>query len=352
MLVSFSSRSFRNLDDARWRPEAGCHLLLGRNGAGKTSLLEAIYLLSTTRSFRARHPSDCCRLGDKAFHLRGEYEGPERVSLEVGWVADRSYRTVNGKNGSLLEHLEAQPTVAWTAADRDLVTGTPEKRRRFLDQGVVGLRAAGLEVLTQYRRALEQKRRLLLDGGVGLDSWNQILAKAAAALMRERRRYLEAVEKAVTEITHRSGVPIAGFEFRYRPSLPGDGGEDEALLALEEVGKSEREQRRPLLGPHRDDVEFLWKSQPAREVVSAGERKLLGLVVTAARGRVLETHRGEVLYLLDDLDTELDPERLEEVWKLFEGCRQAIVTSSRPAAWGPSLGLRRWSVVGGRVEAE
>ncbi|MGB6639488.1 MAG: AAA family ATPase, partial [Thermoanaerobaculia bacterium] len=140
MLAQLSYRSFRNLTNTDWHLQAGCHLLLGANGAGKTSLLEAIYLLATTRSFRTSQLEDCVRWGGERFHLRGEFEGAERAFLEVGWEPNGRYRAVNGGSAPLASHLGVQPTVSWTAADQEILSGQPARRRRFLDQGVVGLK--------------------------------------------------------------------------------------------------------------------------------------------------------------------------------------------------------------------
>ena len=79
MLAELSCHSFRNLETSSWRPGAGCHLILGANGAGKTSLLEAVYLLATTRSFRTSQVVDCAHHGAGEFHLQGEVEARDAV---------------------------------------------------------------------------------------------------------------------------------------------------------------------------------------------------------------------------------------------------------------------------------
>ena len=116
MLIRLATQDFRNLEPLAWEPEAGSHLLLGGNGAGKTSLLEAIYVAATTRSFRAGQLADCVRHGTALFHVRAEVETDHRASLEVGWVDGQRIRLLNGKIAPLSEHLSTLPVVAWTSA--------------------------------------------------------------------------------------------------------------------------------------------------------------------------------------------------------------------------------------------
>jgi DNA replication and repair protein RecF len=352
LLAQLSCRSFRNLTDTDWRLQPGCHLLLGANGAGKTSLLEAIYLLATTRSFRTSQLEDCVRWGGERFHLRGEFEGTERVFLEVGWEASGRYRAVNGASAPLASHLGVQPTVSWAAADHEILSGQPNRRRRFLDQGVVGLKPAALAVLAHYRRALSQKRELLSVGGRGLGPWNEVLAGAITELVGLRQQYVDLLRVALRQTVAATGVALPAIDVRYRPSVEADGGADQVLARLAEVGARERAEKRALLGPHRDELEVLWGDRPARRVASAGERKLVGLVLTIARGRLLEEARRPPIYLLDDADAELDRERLEVLWPLLAGASQVFVSSNRPVVWEGISGATRWSVAGGEVGPE
>lgn len=352
MLAQLSCRSFRNLASVDWRPGPGAHLLLGDNGAGKTSLLEAVYVLSTTRSFRTSRIVDCVRHGEAGFHLAGEVEDDaRRVSLEAGLGPEGRYRTVNGDPSSLAEHLGALPVVAWSAADGEILTGPPELRRRLLDQGVVALRPGTLEVLSRYRRALAHKRRLLAEGGAtpaDLTTWNEVLAGVAVDLVGLRREYVELLSSELTELTAGGALSLPPVAIAYRPSITTGEREDpeEAIASvfetLQRSAAREREARRPLLGPHRDDLEILWADRGARGILSAGERKAFGLVLLAARGRVLAAREREPVYLLDDADTELDRTRLAEVWSLFSRARQVVASSNREAVWEGLEVSRKW----------
>lgn len=335
MIELFSCRDFRNLGPLEWRPAAGPQLVVGANGAGKTSLLEALYMLATGRSFRGARPAECCRRSAEAFFLEAEVAAGRRARLAVGWSAgDGLDRRLNGKTASLTEHLAVQPVIAWTAADTELLDGPPEPRRRLLDQGLVVERPGALAVLARYRQALEQKRSLLAEGHSGLGPWNELLAAAAAELIALRRDHARRLGAGLEAVLADSGLEIGSVELRYRPSIDaGDDDVESVLAALEEARDGERRQGRPLVGPHRDDLEVLWQGRGLRRAASAGEKKLLGLALTAARGRLLESGGHRPLYLLDDADGDLDRRRLEAAWALFSRAPQLIATSHRPEAW-------------------
>ncbi len=327
-------RDFRNLESLDWRPSVGSHLILGANGAGKTSLLEAVYLAATTRSFRTPKAAELCRHGAPGFHLALAVGEGGRTELEYGWSGGERRRTVNGETRSLVDHLGCLPLVLWTAAEKELLTGGPAVARRVLDRAVVSLRPATLAPLARYRRALQQKRELLhlSNDRLALESYNEVLVDAAWEIQRDRRRYIEQLNLAVEAV--RSEVeldlPPLTIEYRASPAAP-------SLEALRSAWTSaagrELEQRRPLLGPHRDALRFRWHDRELRQVASAGELKAYGLLLIVAQGRVLEAAGRPPLYLLDDLDTELDPERLAILWSAFGPGSQALATSSRPAVW-------------------
>ncbi|RMH16962.1 MAG: DNA replication and repair protein RecF [Acidobacteria bacterium] len=352
MLLEIEVRDLRNLVPQRFVPGGGRHLILGPNGAGKTSLLEAVYLLATTRSFRTPQLADCCRHGADGFVVRGEVEGQWRVGLEVAWRRDDgSRRSVNGKRSSLAEHLAVLPVLAWTAADAEVLAGAPAARRRLLDRGVLGLEPGAIVSSARYRQALRGKRQLLAGtaGAAELAAWNRLLASSAAEIIARRRRYAERLQSALAEVLEGCRLTVPPITLRYRPSPAVDGGAGAVEQALAAIADRERRQQRVLLGPHRDDLEVRWGGRDVRRVASAGERKALGLVLLAAQSRLQSAAGRPPLVLLDDVDSELDPDRLAAVWPAFDDVEQLLATSSRPAVWQPLAVDRRSTCEGGRV---
>lgn len=352
MLSIFAASHFRNLEPLKWGPGPGSHLLLGGNGAGKTSVLEAVYVVATTRSFRTARLEDCLRHGAPSFNLEAEAETDRRSTLEVRWVEGKRVRLLNGKTSSLAEHLGTLPVVAWTWAEGEVLVGAPKARRRFMDRGVVGSRATSLEVLNRYRGALVQKRQLLLQGGEGLEVWNHLLATAAAELIRLRHAYVDRLRETLGTVVQESGLSFPPIEARYRPS-PSNGleGAEAILENLERVRERERRRQLPLVGPHRDELEILWGGHDIRRVASAGERKALSLLLLAAHGRALEAVGTRPVYLLDDADAELSPQTHAAVWNVFRGVEQVIATSNRPQVWLTLEVGKAWEMDKGRMQA-
>lgn len=361
MLSHLEAEHFRNLEPVSWAPGPGLHLLLGGNGAGKTSLLEAVYVAATTRSFRTARLSECVEHRAEAFRLGAEVEGVTRTSLAVSWGADGLVRTVNGSRGSLAEHLEVLPVVAWTARETEILTGPPAGRRRFMDRGVVSARPGSLDVLRRYREALGHKRELLARGlsrGGGrdqvsvadLETWNRVLATAAARVASLRSSYVASLSRTLEQVLSEIALPLPPIELRYRPSPEcATVGEAAILERLDQAADRERRRGAPLLGPHRDDLEILWDGNPVAEVASAGESKALSVALVTAHGRTVEGAGKTPVYLLDDLDAELAPETLAAIWSIYGATRQTVASSNRPAVWEGLRVDRRWSVRKGRI---
>ncbi|REJ81516.1 MAG: hypothetical protein DWQ36_25010 [Acidobacteria bacterium] len=365
MIRRLQAQRFRNLEDLDWRLDAGVHFLFGRTGQGKTSLLEALYLAATSRSFRTHRLELCARrasvpseerrdrrepsdLGEGAgesasgFWLAAEIEDADRRSrLELSWgSAGGIERRIDGEIAPATRYLEAQNVVVWTSGDLEILVGAPQHRRRLLDRGVVALRPAALRTLSTYRRALQQRRHLLASGRrdvAEMESWNQLLAAAGSDLIRRRQEYALLLDQQLQEATRWLGLTWPAPRIVYRSS-PRDGSDpDRFTAALRRTMDEEWRRRRPLVGPHLDSVEFSWHGAPLAERASAGERKAHGLVLTGAQILVLEQAGREPIVLLDDLDTELDAELLLRFAPLLERTSQTVVTSNRRSVFEPLL---------------
>ena len=174
----------------------------------------------------------------------------------------------------------------------DALRRDPDSRRRMLDQGIVSKKPLVVEVLARYRRVLTAKRRLLAAEGESgpddtLQAWNGLLAEVGTELIRLRSSYVDELQSAFEATLAENRIKLRPVDFRYRPS-PASGGESvgDFLEALQRERGRELQRRRSLVGPHRDRLEIRWGMTDIGRAASAGERKLFGLVLTAARRRV------------------------------------------------------------------
>lgn len=336
-------RDFRCFSRLDWEPPGPRLLLTGPNGSGKTSILEATYLAATSKSFRAPRLEACLRRGAESFEVVARIgERPTR-ELAIAWSPAERARTLDGKPTPLAEHLAVLPTLAWSNADQELLTGAPELRRRFLDRAAVLLRPGLLDDLTRYRRALAAKRALLERGRPSrteLESWNRLLARHGAALAAARGELAAGLDGSLTALVSRHLPTLPPVALAYRASTPeAVAGEAALYAALDTALPRELARRAPLVGPHRDDLEISWNGGSARAGASAGERKALGLLLLAATAERLTSSGREPMLLVDDADAELDRERLVAVVGAFAGVARLVATSARPEVWGNGLGL-------------
>lgn len=247
--------------------------------------------------------------------------------------------------------------MAWSTRDDPLLDGEPASRRRLLDQGIVSRKPLEVEVLSRYRRVLTAKRKLLAQGQESgsqetLTSWNKLLAAAGSELIALRKTYAEELQSAFEQTVKEHGIDLRPVDLVYRPSPSFDlaSSQEFFLEALERERGSELRRRRCLMGPHRDRLEIRWGVADIGRSASAGERKLFGLVLTAARRKVLLASGREPILLLDDLDATLDGSRLAAAWRLFEDVPQVFATSAEALPGRDFSAVTRWRLEDGRIE--
>ena len=356
---------FRSLAPTDWRPAAGWNLIHGPNGSGKSSLLEAIYLTATGKSFRTPTLSECTARGEPGFLLQAEVEREGIWDLACAYSAEGRRLSLQDKPSAIAEHLALLPVVTWTETERELVAGPSAVRRRFLDRAALLLRPTRLTEHAELHHTMAQKRHLLAARGRSsrdprefdseLAAWNDLLAPLIARRAAERAEVATRLESAAGELLARSGSDLAPPRLVYLPS-PIKALDGAAAVAedLAEHMKSERERAQPLVGPQRDRIEILLDDShpaPARRSPSAGERKVLVLALLAGLAELLAAAGRPPLVLLDDLDAELDRERLALATRLFSASPQTLATSSRPEAFEGLPQGARWGLAKGVLSA-
>ena len=355
ILSRVTTQNFRNLepDEVAFHPNA--NLVVGRNGQGKTNLLEAIYFLATTKSFRTSRVTALFKFDQPSVFVSGalQRDGIEKtlsVGLETG-ETKRRVLMINGEKVTLPHYLNAMAVFAYSASRLDIIRGTPEERRRFLDRGIASVNPAYLEQLTRYTRVLRQRNALLHEiafhraAEATLDAWDNELMVAAAAVHRARSAYASDLAAAFTDIVKAHRYHVDRVEMTYKPSLTDD---------LARHRRHEIRARMSLAGPQRDVVEFLIDGRPAAEVLSGGEQKMTVLFLKFAKLELFRRrHDDAPLFLLDDVDAELDLEILQSLLTKLPASTQVFATSAKEAFLevlkaGPH---RRLTLENGRVTA-
>jgi len=362
-LESINARNFRNLDGEIVFAD-GLNILVGENGQGKTNWLEAISILASTRSFRTTRLQDAiCFNKDPAVVGGSVRESPEIVR-ELRFVISGNTKTfsVNGKKETIQRYLGQLHAVVFNADELEIVRGTPEARRRFLDAGIVSLHPPFVRVFADYNRVIKQKNALLQSLNDGetpsasaaemLLPWNEQLAVLASKVHRARVRLVE----RLNEVLEKRLFDREELSIRYRSSLEGKGdlAEYEALIRerLAIRVQAETLAGHSLIGTHRDELEILFDGHDIRKFGSAGQQRSVLLLLQLANISVYHATRGEYpLFLIDDIDAELDYERIGKLLEFLNGKTQTIVTTSKESfveKFGSAANILR--VAGGTVK--
>lgn len=321
-LLSLSCESFRNLGQVSVTPSARTTIAVGENGQGKTNLLEALYYLATLKPLRANTLKELVQFGAGRARVQGRWllNGAERdIAVEVSHGTRTAF--VDGKRAASLEsYFGGVSVVAFTPDDLSIVKGGPEGRRTFLDRSVFNRFPAYLQESREYAKALKSRNRLLKEDAPHshLTVWDETLSRVGARLLVRRRALLtEVVPRAVAAFAHIGRIE-AKATFVYEPShldvpfATATEAELQAALskALETRLVRDVERGHTSVGPHVDDLDVSLGDHAARQYASQGQSRALVLAWKVAEIENLKETNGFLpMLLLDDVSSELDPER-------------------------------------------
>jgi DNA replication and repair protein RecF len=355
-------RDFRSYAAADVQLGAGLSVVTGRNGTGKTNLLEAIYFACTGRSCRTANERECVRFGAALtrLELRCEQDGQEH-ELSVGFQPGHPKRLrLDGAPVERLTDVTSRPLVSVFLPDRlELVTGTPALRRAHLDQVVAALRPARAATRRAYSAALAQRNALVAAiragraGRGSLPAWDAELARHGVALMADRAAVVEELRPRFAQ--HAAGLGLSGDpDVVYRPRS--NATTADALAAeLAERLESDLERGFSGHGPHRDELVLRRDDRELRAYGSRGQQRLALLALLLAEREALAESRGTPpLMLLDDVMSELDAGRRSRLVDLLCAGGQSLITTTDLAhvPGGDEPGVTRLAIAEGAVLQE
>lgn len=332
-------RNFRSYDEYLLELSAGTTVLVGPNAAGKTNLVEGLQLCCSASSFRRPSPSDLVRAGAASCALELSLEGEGR-RLELGLAVEDGKRSFvrNGKRCRASSIRGVLPAVLFCPDDLDMVKRGARVRRDALDGFGVQLNAAYAQLVSSYSRAVEQRNSLLRDPSASRDllaAWDEAVVRAGAAVLQHRAALLERIRTHLVEAC-RTIAPRETVDVRYRSTVLPDGAapsreEVEGMFRDALAASAAEEARRgmTLVGPHRDEVEFLIDGRPARSFASQGQQRSIVLAWKVAEVDVTRDILGRPpILLLDDVMSELDAARRGAITALAADEVQTVITTT------------------------
>ena len=332
---------FRNLADQTIDLSPNLNFIVGANGQGKTNLVEAVYLLSTAKSFRTSNVEEIIRWEEREASVfasvRPDGDKADEPPYEIGFILTKGGKEAylqGQKTRSLSEILGKLSSVSFTPTDIALVKGAPQIRRKFLDRYMADSDPALLPALLSYQKSLRNKNQLLRAPSPDirqLEAWECVMSEAAIQIEAARKHFLERLELAAN-LEMRS---IAESDGQLKLTLVSNihTGKVSSAADLKELFTQNRDRELRagscIIGPHQDDVSITLNAQDTRAFASQGQARSVTLAIKLGVVQLLEADKGQTpVILLDDFDSELDKERREAVMNLVLKPRRQVFIST------------------------
>lgn len=294
-------------------PDPGLNVFYGGNGAGKTSILEALVVLSRGRSFRTNQASELFGSEGKNFTVFAETQSEEGKTLRLG--LERSGRHWRArKDGAELKQLSqltrVMPLVLMEPNSYLLVSGAPEVRRKYLDWGMFHVEQGFLGIYRKYSRILKQRNAALrLKKLDVIESIDDVFSGLGVQLTDARRTHAAALAARLGGLLAHLSPGLGGLAISYEQGWGGGTLKESLQAGLE----TDLKHGATGSGPHRADIAFVLDGAAARAVVSRGEQKLLAAALILSQAEILQAGGSDPIILLDDLASEFDKNHFQKV---------------------------------------
>ncbi len=344
--------NLRNIKSTQIEADPCLNCFTGDNGAGKTSILEALAVLSKGRSFRPGHISSLIGPQDKNFKVVSRIEShagdSHQLGLERGsdyWQARHQGQDVN----QISELTRLLPFVLLEPSSHTLISGPPDGRRKFLDWGVFHVKHGFLELWRRYNRVLKQRNAALRQASEGVvESLDPQFVELGEKLHSERQKYVNTLQALLK--TRLPGISEALVEITlsYRKGWSGDSLKE----AIDHSRRRDLEKGMTNPGPHKADLYLALEGAPAKERLSRGEQKAMTAALVIAQAHTICETGEKPILMLDDLFSEFDEAHLGRVLEAGMGLGVQLWltgTQSAPAIRNYNSNYSMFHVEHGRV---
>lgn len=313
LIKKLKVENLRNLQEVDITPNPKLNVLFGGNGAGKTSVLESIVVLSRGRSFRTSQADDLTGTSGKTFRVFAEIENTEKKSCRLGLERSGKHWRAR-KDGEDLTQLSqlsrALPLVIMEPNSHLLVSGPPEIRRKYLDWGMFHVERDFLDIYRRYSKILKQRNAALRSKQRGvLESIDEVISNLGVSLTHMREKHLHAVTLQVRKTLEQLNPSLARVELDYDKGWKKDSLKKALFVSLE----NDIIRGATGAGPHRADIVMTLERSQARSVLSRGEQKMLSAALLLSQAEIFRVNGIVPIILMDDLASEFDQDHFESV---------------------------------------
>ncbi len=336
---------FRNYSKESIVFKPGTNILFGKNGQGKTNILESIYYLALTKSFRTNSDQNLVLNKEEYFRIQGHFltdqEREMTVSIAYSPVDGKRLTHNNQRVLKFSDYIGQVPVVLLAPSDLEISQGGPYRRRQFLDIMLSQASQLYLHHLLQYRRSLKQRNQLLQNEVTDVEmlhSWNEALVNQGVVVVEKRLEAIEKLDFMVKEYYSQLSGGTDRVKLVYQSAFSlRDGGNIGGSFkkALQEQEERDIRLQSTTIGPHRDDILFLINGKPLRGVGSQGEHKTFIISLKMAEYQFLKNLQNQIpLLLFDDIFGELDAGRISNMISTLSEIGQVFITTTSPHFFG------------------
>jgi len=340
ILSSIHLQNFRIHSDTNIIFSDNLNYIVGGNGQGKTTILDSVYYLCTTKSHNSKTDSESVRFNEKEFELKGTFKDLSENKIRIIYSLlenKKNYFQDNKRINRSVDIIGKFPVVMLTPADHSITQGYPGDRRKFVDSIISQASETYLKILLDYNKTLRQRSSLLTqiresrnaDLFNELKAWNTKLIQTGSELIKRRIRFVEEfngfIKKSYNVIMGSEETP--GIKYSSFSETEMENIESDFRRKIDEKREEEIRRATNLVGPHRDEFLFSINNMNLRSYGSQGQHKTFQVVLRFAEFFYLKNITGKTpIFLLDDVFGELDKNRSVKISEYLRDVGQAIIT--------------------------
>ena len=320
MIKNIKLNDFRLFSDYNISFKEGLNILVGENGVGKTSIIEAVYLASTTKSFRTSYFNSLVKNDENKMNVT--IETTEKMYYLYFDGGKKLFKINNTPYKRLKDYVGDFKTVVFSSYDLNLIDGTKSDRRHFLDIEISMLNKNYLSSISKYKKLIDEKNEVLKSAKIDeiyMKLLNENLANLIKVIYEERISFLELLNKK--DITKKINFNSVKLEYQKTYDAL------DIYKSLYDKLESDIKTKSSQIGTHRDDFVIKIAGYDAKEYASLGQKRLIVVLIKVALKKIIE-EKEEVVLLLDDVFAALDKNRIKDIVNYIKDSKQVLITTT------------------------